>query len=610
MRPRHSWLSAGLIAAVALAVAIPVAGQDRPESILPPGFGEDPPAPPPPPADRRRPSDLLPDTAIVPPTSSPASPSSSSATASADDDDDEEGEDDEDDEELIVRYDIPASARRSTAAIGAIGVGDGDMGADAFNGSSGRTLQKLMRDLKGPIASRWAAIHLRRALLSNSRTPGDVEGPDWAAERAWLLVRMGEADSARMLVEAVDADLYTPKMQQVALQTALANADPALACNFAEPAAAKFKEPGWQAVRAICAGLSGESAFAGALLDRARATKRGAEIDYLLAEKVQGAAANTRRTVVIEWDGVGYLSAWRYGMASATGVPIPPTLLKTAQPHVRAWRARAPLVPFGDRAIDAEIAAAKGVLSSSALVDFYGAWLDSTDSPDRAGKPFNTLRDAYVGESESDRLAAMRTLWATEPGDPLRNYAQFVLTARAAANVVPSSETAGDAEQLLAAMLSAGLDTQAERWASVVEDSGSDGAWALLAVGALRAPGGISASRIEDVGDDAARNNARKAQLLFAGLAGLGRIAPNDLGEMAEQFAVPIGRRTKWNEALDFAVEQNAPATVALLCAIGLQAENWADIPPVQLYHIVSALRRVGHESEARMIAAEALARV
>ena len=57
------------------------------------------------------------------------------------------------------------------------------------------------------------------------------------------------------------------------------------------------------------------------------------------------------------------------------------------------------------------------------------------------------------------------------------------------------------------------------------------------------------------------------------------------------------------------AVRLRAPGTVAILCAAGLQANNWSDIPPEHLYRIVRALRLVGLEPEARMIAAEAVSR-
>ena len=49
---------------------------------------------------------------------------------------------------------------------------------------------------------------------------------------------------------------------------------------------------------------------------------------------------------------------------------------------------------------------------------------------------------------------------------------------------------------------------------------------------------------------------------------------------------------------------------VALLAAFGMQADRWDKMTPLHLYHIVSALRQVGLDAEARMIAAEAVSRV
>ena len=48
---------------------------------------------------------------------------------------------------------------------------------------------------------------------------------------------------------------------------------------------------------------------------------------------------------------------------------------------------------------------------------------------------------------------------------------------------------------------------------------------------------------------------------------------------------------------------------VVVLAAIGMQTPRWDGVPPAMLYRIVGALRAVGLEGEARMIAAEALAR-
>src|SRR3546814_19132242 len=52
----------------------------------------------------------------------------------------------------------------------------------------------------------------------------------FAAERAWLLIRMGEPVVARSLIQDVDTGNYTPKLLQVAMQAALATGDPAGLC--------------------------------------------------------------------------------------------------------------------------------------------------------------------------------------------------------------------------------------------------------------------------------------------------------------------------------------------------------------------------------------------
>ena len=49
--------------------------------------------------------------------------------------------------------------------------------------------------------------------------------------------------------------------------------------------------------------------------------------------------------------------------------------------------------------------------------------------------------------------------------------------------------------------------------------------------------------------------------------------------------------------------------TVALLAAVGMQTSNWANVPATHLYFITLALRQVGLDPYARMIAAEAMAR-
>jgi hypothetical protein len=607
---------AGLLAASALVLSIPVLSQDSPESILPPGFGDPvsddgPKGKPPSGGDEAGPKDLLPDTIGKSP-SRPRNSSSGEPSFSGGDlpplpltpgtggDPAKEGDEDALAAAPILQ-DLPEHLRRSIANVGAIGADDGDMGAGAFRSTRGSYLSHLMRTLPAPVASRWASITLRRALLSRVDTPADVNGADFAAERAYLLLRMGEADASRMMVQAVDADQYTPYMRNVAMQSALANADPAGLCPMVDGNPDAQKEPYWIMSRAICSAFSGESALASALVDQIRDKDRAPIIDVLLAEKVVGAAGNTRRSVNILWEDVTDLSAWRFGLATSTALKIPDSLMKTVGPRVQAWRARAPLLSTADRTGDADVATALGVFSSAGLVDHYAVVAEEGAAPDQVAE---ALQMAYAGATPAERLAAMKSIWGYKAASPYSNYAHSIVTARAAALLPASADFSADSDAIVASMLSTGLDVQAAKWLGTVSN-GSLG-WAMLMVGLPEAPKSISSGDVTGIDKGVTGN---RAQFFLAGLAGLGRIDAGSASSTAESLGMPLGRQTAWTKAIARAADAKEPGTVALLAAIGLQGSSWARVSPTQLYHSIAALRKVGLEGEARMIAAEALAR-
>jgi len=592
--------------------AIPALSQDRPESILPPGFGDAPEAPAPrkqEPEQARPRADSDPRPVVAsgstPSTLTNADPTALAASAAPD-----ETKDGDASETPVLLVDIPAQVRRSTDVVGLLGATDGNMGVGAFSGINGRYLQSILNKIEAPIASRWASIVLRRALLSKAETPSGVSGADWVAARAGLLVRMGEANSARALVQAVDVDQYSPALYASGMQAALASADPAALCPMTEGVDIGNKDTSWTLARAICSAFSGESSLASAQLDRARSRKGDNNPDVIFAEKVVGAASNTRRAVTVNWEEIDSIDTWRFGMATATGLEIPERLMQTLNPRTRAWRAQAPLLSFSSRLNDADRAGALGILSSRGLVDFYGAAFDETDAGERSGKPFDLLRQAFIADSDADRVQMMTQFWSNESLGEWQDYARQITTARLATQIRPSEDFAEEAPLLIASMFSSGLDTQAAAWVPVVQASDIPLAWGYLAVGAPRSVGNLSEGEIENFGSAGDENSELRSRFLFAGLAGLGRVPGASLTSMAEQFEVPIGRRSAWSDALEQAVQRKSVGAVAILCAVGLQSAHWEDIPPAHLYHVVSALRRVGLDAEARMIAVEAVSRV
>ncbi|KQN26554.1 hypothetical protein ASE86_10715 [Sphingomonas sp. Leaf33] len=583
------------VGALALLIAAAATAQDRPESILPPGFGDPAPTPAPSPAPSSAPRDSTPGAPAtvqpLPPgyTAAPLPTPSPTPTATPTPVD-------------LTAYELPDFARRSLAQVGTVGPEAGGLTARAFAGSDGQMVEKLMRRLDAPIPSRWLSIALRRALVSRVDTPAGVNGADFAAERAWLLLRMGEADAARAVVQAVDVADYTPKLFQVAMQAMLATGDPAGLCPLVEPALTVANDTGWLFARAMCAAFAGKGPQANTLL-RTASRRTGRSIDALLAEKVVGAAAQGR-AVTIEWDGVDRLSAWRLGLATATGVAVPDELLAQGRPQVALWRATAPMIAPEVRAGLADRAAAQGVLSNLALVDLYS----EVEAADSGSGPVVTaardLRGAFTERTTAARLKLLGQLWGGDADRRFR-YGRLVLTARAAAQIPVSRDHADAAPMLIASMLSAGLDRRATRWESVATTG--DG-WAMLALADPRGRD-VDSDMIDSYrGSDGSKGQA-KARMLLAGLTGLGRVSAANAEELAKPFDVKFGAENAWTRAIDAAAARGDAGTVILLYAVGMQTSDWRGVPPEVLYHGTAALRRVGLGGEARMIAAEAIAR-
>ncbi|MEC3948950.1 hypothetical protein [Sphingobium sp. HWE2-09] len=589
----------------ALALALPVVAQQAPESLLPPGFGDAPEAPAAPPPVRPAPSaPSTPGAPAVPMVQplNPATPPDLSLAA-------DNGAEQLTPEELAAqkaKYDLPDTARRSLDRIGPLTPQTRGMEPDAFGGQSGKYLAALMRETHAPIVSRWASILLRRALLSAVDTPRDIDGADWAAERAWLLLRMGEADNARLMVQSVDPDRYSPRLYAIAMQTYLATADPAGLCPLSAGALRFSKEPGWDMTRAICPALSGDQGTASGALNQAQRKGVVRGIDYRLAEKVVGTGFNARRSVKIEWDGVDRLTAWRFGLATALNVEIPETLYGTVGPHVRAWEARAPALTALKRRPGVEIAARLGVLSNAALVGFYGQVGTDGDAPADMADRVNSLRTAYSGSTVGDRIGAMRNWWK-DNAKP--DYLGLIATARAAAALPVAQADAQDAANLVAAMLTAGYDRNAARWARAfgqLDGAGASQFWALLAVGAPSPVVEISSSRVSDYVGDV---GADKGRMLIAALAGLSRLSAGDAASLAQDNGFALDANSRWARAIGAAAQRGEKGTVALLAAVGMQGSDWSRLPAGHLYHVVAALHRVGLDPEARMIAAEAISR-
>ncbi|RVQ65283.1 hypothetical protein EKN06_13665 [Croceicoccus ponticola] len=606
-----------LAAMLATAPVVALYAQDGPESLLPPGF--DDPTPAPAPARQNAPSRPSGPATVSQPVvqGTPSGPGQSApperteaakrlldrlpSLAEL-----EKMDTDEIDELLGLKptFDIPEQARRSTGTVGILATGEGGMRPESLANYDGLFVRRVLDGTKGPLVSRWGHILLRRALASRLAAPAGMDGVEFAALRAGVLNRIGEATIARAVVQEVDTADYSPALIGSAYDAYVSLGDFTGACPMVRLHARAREDRDWDLLRGICGSFSGESSGMDRI-ERQRRRSEGTQIDALLAQKYAGAIGRTRRAVTLEWDDVEELTPWRYALATATGAEVPAGLVQQGGATYQRLAAISPSVPLLLRARGTDVAGSEGILSSAALVDLYSQiYSDPEISGDEAARA-NLLRNAYVGDAEA-RLGAMREIWG-EKDLSKRYYARQVLTAYAAARLPIDPAFEADAGQLIGAMLAAGLDANAVRWARTVQ-VGSQG-WGLLMVG--------SPLISEEVGESAARSfidedesaDQRRSRFFIAGLAGLGRITPDVAAELSGELGYDIGRQTRWTKAIDRAAKRRNKVLVSYLAALGMQGSSWSQMTPVHLYHVVSALNAAGLGAEARMIAAEAVAR-
>ena len=607
------------------------AAQQKPESILPPGF--DDPAPPPPrpaPAPSNpqgaspsgpsggpapSPGSFAPPVAVDPASLPPLPAITRSQLSGLPSLDELEAMSTDELDQLLglkPKSDIPPGARRALTRIGLLAGAEGGLPPVALANQPASLVRAALSGTKGPLVSRWGHIMLRRTLVSRMAPPAGMDGIEFAALRARLLNRMGEFSLARALVQDVDTANWSPGLTSEALTAYLASGDVTGACPAVRLQGSAREDGEWQMWQAICNAYAGETALAASQLSRALGKGVAPRIDVLLARRFAGAAGRGQRAVEIEWDGIDDLNPWRFALATALGEPVPDAVLDGAlTANGGAYYARSgallPMLPAIQRARYAGRAAREGILSSEAMVNLYSEIYADPAAEGDAAQQAATLREAYLAAAPAARVAAMQKLWtagaALGGGD---GYGARVLTAYAAARIPADAAQADASGDLIAAMLAAGLDRDALAWRNVVDD-GSLG-WALIVLSAPRS-GGVGQGAVESFISDDESEGARKSAFLVAGLAGLGRLSQTEASALADDLGIDLARQTRWSQAISRAAAVDNTALVALLAGLGMQGSSWDQMTPLHLYHITAALNRVGLQAEARMIAAEAVAR-
>ena len=417
---------------------------------------------------------------------------------------------------------------------------------------------------------------------------------------------MGEIDGAKALVDAVPVDRYSASLYKVAAQAAFAAADIGGVCPLAITGTSLSRDPAWPLAVAMCGAMQGDDLTAARVFDELRDGRTVEPFDIRLGERVATITGGGGRATNIDWDEAPALTPWRWGVATALGVAVPPERLTALGAARFGWLVRSAAVAAEVRESALRPAAAIGVLSGDELVSAVAAGAAGQGDDAIQGTPAGRLRKAFAAASTTDRMVAIRAIWATGTDDGTR-YSALIESASAVLRIEPGAGVAGDSAQIIAALLAVGAEPAARRWWPVAQDGSAairGQGWALLAAGAER---GIPIDR-------AAFNNWRsatsasphRAALLLAALTALGRAQGPEWQSLRADLLPETGN--SWTRAIDAAAAAGRRGEVVVLAGTALQGA-WIDVPPGHLRHLMAALLRVGMAHEARMIAAESVMR-
>jgi hypothetical protein len=475
-------------------------------------------------------------------------------------------------------------------------------GPAAWSRSNGGFATQLMLKMPAVTASRYQHIALRRLLLTPAKPPMGADPVKFLNARAHLLLRMGEVEAAKILLNTLPQNAFNRQSYAVAGQAHLAALDLPGACPLATRAIVFSPDAQWPLISGVCSALQGDEGGAALGLDIARQEGKVNSFDLMLAEQMVTALSGGGRGGEIAWPDKGKFTSYRVGGVYSSGQFFPRKALLSAPSVVQSWLARSGAIDSDTRWALAWTATARGVMSAAEFSSLWAMRGATMDERARAYRPEGVYQRAFTAPNLSARRTAFTQLLALGKSEAGRAAMWSLLAAPASAYPLRADQ-AGFAPMALRAMIMGGRQADALRWWPVAANSKTaPQIWALL----LAAHGDKSLPVSQGLADqwvDMQGGNSKdqRIKIAFAVLQGLGYPLKAPLGKNPSLVDDGV-----LFEKLADAVARKARGEVVLLSQLAL-GPNWAGLDASVLYTILRAYRAVGLDSEARMIGAEAM---
>ncbi len=509
-------------------------------------------------------------------------------------------------------------------SIGVLDESEGGFGIDMWEGTRRSVVEQLLPALPARAKSRAMRDLMRRLLLSIATVPaGPASEPSLIARRVERLAAMGEVGAVVELLEIAPADLADETVWKARIDGLLFTNDHAGVCDHVRNLIREYQGPYWQKAFIFCQTMSGEHSEARLGADLLREQIKGEDAAFFtLVDVLMG-----EETATV--DSLASPTALNLAMMRTARQKLPPDVALAKDPAVLRTIAVSPNAELELRLEAAERAEAAGALSAEALAEIYAnatfapdelANVLSVAEADRGPRGRAALYQAALSQTvPTARAEVLQTAWRVA-----RASGRYGTMVRAGLPVLleiePTAELvwfAGDAGR---ALLYAGHEEEALAWLDLFsrEARSPEGEAAFLELWPLAQlgdgedlipwePSVVGAwLKAEAQKSDDWQERAAMLLSLFDALG-----EPVDSVDWERLLAsqsrsyVAMPTPAVWH-GLRAAAEDLRIGETVLLALVALGDGGPAEAHPIVLNAVVSSLRFVGLDSEARALAIEA----
>lgn len=510
---------------------------------------------------------------------------------------------------------------------------EGGFGRRMWEGTDRRVIEVLLPRLPAGVSSPTLFTLERRLLLSDAEVPpprgGTSRNSDLLTVRLERLAALGDLDGLARLLALAPAERTGGLRERLEIETALVEGDPEGACTLARQNSdrAASDDSFWLKTLVLCQLLGGERAAAELSLAILRDSPRADDQLFLrLAEAALGHAPLTT-TELNRLDSAG-IRPLEFVLLTSMDVTLPPPLLRSASPRARLQLVYSQTANLNDRLAAAEWAVNSRRLPVETLEGLYASFPFSDDEVDDAlqtgyaleGVEARALYFQSAVNQKVPQLAAAATELALERAQADGVYEATAQVMMGQLSIEPTdtafswfADTAGRALYAL------GRYEEATAWLLLARQEAAISAQAAVAahrlwpysrlagIGAVNTEAGLAGWRYtqSDPNGLAVAKRLSLLRVMFQALGESDALSWIDLAisEDERNRALPDASLLY---ALDDASMSGRLGETVLLSLIVMGDKPPAEVHPLALNAVLTALMRVGLPMEARALAIEA----